>query len=171
MNPRYYDKCCSLMRRNKKEEVLALIQKAPWLKSALGGDVSLISEAVILKRSLGLSFVRRLLEIGVDPNVVNSTGSTPLINASANGDCALVRLLLSHGSEVNHRTFLGETAFSFACANNRLSCAKILVDNGADINIPIGDPPMSRPLDWAERYASKKFVSWLRAIGGRKAGE
>lgn len=157
------------MSRNKKKEAVDLIRKAPWLKSAIKGDVCLIAMAVALK--LGVRFVRKLLEIGVDPNIEDSTGSTQLIDASARGNYALVRLLLSHGAYVNKRTRMGETAFSFACAKNRLRCAKILAENGADINGLVGDPPDSRPLDWAEMYGSKEFVEWLRSIGAKRFGE
>ncbi len=159
-----YAACVKLMARGQQDAVLELVFHDKSLHRATDGDLCLVRQAVLHK--LGPKFIRRLIDAGVSPNVIDSTGATPLIDASANGDHSLIRTLLECGAEVNQQSFMGETAFSFACANNHLRCARMLYFHGADINVQIGHPPSSTPLDWAERYASKHFEKWLRSIGG-----
>lgn len=164
-----YDACVKLMARRQKAATLRLASGDTTLHNATDGDLCLLRQAVLHK--LGPKFIVRLIEAGVNPNIADSTGATPLIDASACGHHELTRMLLEHGAEVNHPSFAGETAFSFACANNHLRCAKVLFSHGADINARIGNPPGSTPFDWAESYASKPFVKWLRGIGARRFAE
>lgn len=55
-----------------------------------------------------------MIEAGVDVNVPNDQGLTPLMAAAANGDATLVRDLLTHGADRNARDKKGRTALDFA---------------------------------------------------------
>ena len=47
--------------------------------------------------------VEKILEVvGINLNVVNSNGVTPLYAASSNGHVAIVKLLIDAGGNVNH---------------------------------------------------------------------
>jgi ankyrin repeat protein len=169
MADKIYEKCIRLMRQRKKKEVLEMVVHHPYLCHAIENDLCLVSQAAVNK--LGFRFLTQLLDAGVSPNVSDSSGGTPLIDASSRGDCAVVRLLLEKGAKVNHQTYDGESAFSFACANNCIRCAKLLHSFGADVNLNVGRPPSSTPLDWAVRYGSKGLANWLKGVGGRRFEE
>lgn len=91
-----------------------------------------------------------------------------LILASAEGKLAAMRVLVLHGANVNFKTDDHETPFSYACANNQFDAAKLLYEAGADVNAPLltGETP----LDWAVCWSSPAFRTWLKQVGGKRAG-
>ena len=153
--------CEALMDAGRLQEVLDQVRQHPELKTAVHQDTHLLHLASIYRT--GLEFHEELLKLGVDPNLEDTAGHTPLIDASDGGNLKMTALLLKYGAQVNHQNLLQETAFSFACARNQLRIAKLLYQHGADPNMDLGSPGM-RPIDWADRFASKTFMKWLKSV-------
>ncbi len=78
--------------------------------------------------------LRASLSAGEDPNVTDSSGTTPLMKAAASGSLPTLRLLLDHGADVRRKRKDGTTALHFAAMNGYASLAALLLDRGADIN-------------------------------------
>ncbi len=148
------------------QKVLQLLHKYPDLKSCIIEDLCLVRTAIVCGASL--AHIEVLLKAGVNPNVVDSCGSIPLIEAAAVGDLQLAVLLMQHGANVNHVTKNEESALSFACANDQFQCAEMLIHSGADLNRKFGNPPYT-VLDLSQKYASQKTIELLLRFGARKA--
>jgi len=87
-----------------------------------------------------LPCVKALLEKGVDPNITNARGETPLFMASKGGNLPLVKYLLARKGEftldLNTKDILGETPLNAAANDGFQDIAVALVDAGADVDIP-----------------------------------
>lgn len=73
-----------------------------------------------------------LLEHGANPNVVDSVGSTPLIEAAWQSNLPLVKALLAKGAAPNYkRPDNGFTALKAAVATNKTDVVQALKAAGA----------------------------------------
>lgn len=81
-----------------------------------------------------VAMARLLLAAGADPNVRNSSGWTPLIQASRDGLSDIIPDLLDAGAEVNARTDYGFTALILSLSWNRPETARLLLAAGADVH-------------------------------------
>src|SRR3546814_3130163 len=70
----------------------------------------------------------RLLDKGIDPNVKNTGGSTPLMVAVSEGGPDVAKLLLARGAHADHR------ALRYAMVCKDQSMVNFLVDVGAQID-------------------------------------
>ena len=81
---------------------------------------------------------RLLLDIGVNPKLVDNQGRTPLMMTACISKDALAtriaRLLLSRGAEVECVDHQGRTALSYACQHGHFKLVKLLIDDDCDIN-------------------------------------
>jgi hypothetical protein len=68
-------------------------------------------------------------------NVRNISNSTPLHEASGNGDLDITRLLLSHGTEVNVFDDRADSPLHKALRFRKSDVAELLVKGGADVNV------------------------------------
>ena len=62
-------------------------------------------------------------------------GWTALLNASKNGNAALVKLLLTHKAPIEDRDCGGFTPLMWACYKNNLETVKVLLNHGANPNV------------------------------------
>ena len=79
--------------------------------------------------------VQLLLEAGADPNVVRSTGESPLRSAVERGDVETARLLLRFGASATldeHGAPCGDTALTAAARRLDLPMIELLIQGGAD---------------------------------------
>lgn len=97
-----------------------------------------------------VGMVRRLLEIGVDPNATTETPAdetwsvlhSACLNEPSEQMEAIVRLLVEHGAkvnartgaEVNARTDYDAAPLHFACSSAEPARVQFLVDRGAEVN-------------------------------------
>ena len=78
--------------------------------------------------------VRELLAAGVDPNVRDEDGRTPLFSAVLGNSVGLVGLLLESGADVNAHDNQGFTTLHFCAQEDLPVMARLLVSKGADVN-------------------------------------
>ena len=76
-----------------------------------------------------------LAKAGVDFNIHDDDGSTPLIFASDAGRVATARELLGNGANVNTRDRLGRSALTYAMYRGRLDVVRLLLEFGADASL------------------------------------
>ncbi|WP_299260769.1 ankyrin repeat domain-containing protein [uncultured Aquimarina sp.] len=87
------------------------------------------SEAIIIK----------LIELGLDIDIKNSDGNTPLIVAS-NYNCPNnMQTLLKYRADTTIYNNDLNSALHITCSWNRLELTKILIEKGADVNIDAGN--------------------------------
>ena len=79
--------------------------------------------------------VRRALNApDVDPNVVGSSGMTPLFMSSQDGRSEVVAMLLAAHADPAQACFGGATPLYAACSKNHADVAKLLVKAGAPVD-------------------------------------
>jgi len=126
-----------------------------------------------------LQGIKDLLAKGVDVNVKDMNGGTPLHGAAFNGRKEIAELLVAKGANVNAKnSFVGMAPLHYAAQQRHKETAELLIGNGADVNVLANDG--TTPLDWAEKVeawhsseikvAKKETADLLRKHGG-KTGE
>ncbi|MFT6618873.1 MAG: ankyrin repeat protein [Limisphaerales bacterium] len=129
-----------------------------------------------------LTYMKLLVELGADPMISNSDGTTPLMVAAGIGsqapeeeagsetEClAAVKYLVSLGAEINTVDARGETAMHGAAYKNLPSMAKYLNSIGADIKIWNTANKMKRtPLLIAQGYRPGNFKPSFATVAALK---
>lgn len=72
------------------------------------------------------------LQTGVDFNIKNSTGHSPLHLASMSFNIDLIKLFLKHGADVNLKDNYGKTPLFYAIGTREGECIKFLIEHGAE---------------------------------------
>ena len=75
--------------------------------------------------------VESMLQLPLDPNLVNELDESPLFVASAAGHVEVVRLLVDAGADKNFAV-LGMTSLMLASRQGRVEMVRLLVEAGAD---------------------------------------
>lgn len=91
--------------------------------------------------------VKTLLDSGVDPNIENNEGKTPLYLAAFNKNDKIVKLLLNKGADPNRADIEGISPLYWAAYTKNDKILKLLLNKGADPNIE--DNEGKTPLYWA----------------------
>ena len=107
-----------------------------------------------------------LVELGTGVDERDSTNSTVLMSAAANGQMELVKLLIELGADIDAANDEHETPFSFACAWEHVEVAQYLYEQGADINCVhrTGGTPLDGTL-------SDEVRRFLVSIGAERAAD
>ena len=87
------------------------------------------------------------LRDGVNPNVADSGGWTPLHLAAALGRLEVVRLLLRRGADPTVRNELGHTPLHAAVMQGRSGVARVLLEHGGARLLEIPSDSGRTPLD------------------------
>ncbi|MDF4203366.1 ankyrin repeat domain-containing protein [Maribacter sp. SA7] len=86
--------------------------------------------------SNGLPVYTYLKSLGLEPNIVETSGSTPLHRlASGNKDETILNLFLDAGADVNQADEKGNTPFLNAASRNELKIVQLLAKDVKDINV------------------------------------
>jgi len=93
-----------------------------------------IHEAAILGR---LDLVKDEIDSGIEVDMKNYKGFTPLMLAAFNGQREIVKYLILHGANVNELSNKKYSPLIAAVINDNVGIAKLLVENGADINLGV----------------------------------
>jgi len=116
-------------------------------------------------KSGALEEVKFYLKNGVNPNVRDKAGFTPLHYAAEKGDESIVMALLLHPNiEVNSKTNTGKTPLLLASENGHGKVVNELLKSGADVNIV--DNWESSALIWSAANSHSDIVSELLKIDG-----
>ena len=75
-----------------------------------------------------------LLKAGLNPNLADYSGTTPLMLSIKESKMRFVQILVDHKASVNHKSQNGETALMFAVKNRNMSLVEILLRAGANPN-------------------------------------
>lgn len=117
-----------------------------------------------------LPFVRALLELGANPNYVESDGFPSLIAALAadrEDRYAIVELLLRFGADLQQRGVNDYTPLHYAAARNDVRMVELLLRHGADPTAKTRIDDLTTPQQEAER----RGFSALGQILERAAGQ
>ena len=82
------------------------------------------------------SSVLLLVNKGVDINISDLQGRTPLINATIHGSTKILSFLLEKKAVINNFDILGFSATHLACMLGMTACLNILIENQVNILIP-----------------------------------
>eukprot|EP01036_Dinobryon_divergens_P055063 gene55063-73559_t len=93
-------------------------------------DAKLFLEAA---RSGKLDTVHHFLQLGANPSIGDSTGSTPLILAAKYGHKDVVGDLIKADASLDDTDQNGYTALYHACLAGDAAMIELLVDGGADV--------------------------------------
>ena len=86
-------------------------------------------------RSGSIEDIRQAIDSGVNLNVRNNNGDTPLIFAAQKNTAEAVEILINAGANVNVQDNSGNTALIYAASYNSGDVIDVLLENGADKNI------------------------------------
>jgi hypothetical protein len=144
-NPGYNSQVFSSLYDSVNKEILKLLVRArpnPNRKDrGYGWDSPLL---IFLAAEGNIEGVRIALDAGIDVNIRNRYGTTPLMVAARDGQIGCIRLLLRRGADVNARNYIDQDA---------------------------ADPSGDTALDIAIREPHPKCVRLLRSSGGRRSSE
>ena len=97
---------------------------------------------------------------GLDVNVVNKAGETPLMMAALKNNVDVARTLIERGAAINKS---GWTPLHYAATGGNTDIMNMLLDKGAQIDAR--SPNGTTPLMMAARYGSTKAVELLLEKG------
>lgn len=158
MGHRLIDKAEFYIRRGDRKRLRRLLNKRPKLLRS--GDTHILFVAIWSQPSL----VPWLLERGASTDSRPGLESnTPLMQAAADGDTALVNLLLDFGAEIEAVNDCNERALGFACSWRQPDAARLLLERGADPNA-LEDSDKTY-LDWSIISEHTEMVDLLRSYG------
>lgn len=102
--------------------------------------------------------VKKLLELGADPNGRTEEGATPIMNAVQANKPKMLALLLTSGADANAADNRGFTALHRACEMGLIESVKLLLEHGADKNVLAEG---HSPLSLAQLRNEKKVIDLL----------
>ena len=115
-----------------------------------------------------LEEVQRILDLGVDINLLSSLGETPLYAASMMGKLPVVKLLLERGAHINQPNFNGNIPLYGASYFNKIPTFEYLLEHGANVNQPNREG--KTPLYAAATGGNKKLLTILLVNGAEING-
>ena len=97
-------------------------------------DISMI-DIFSLARHGRLNQLKKVFELGIDPNSKDRFGNTILIIGAQNGNKAIIKLALRFGAQVNMTNCMGNSALHFCYEYGYISLAKYLIRKSANDQI------------------------------------
>ena len=95
-------------------------------------NTSLHLAAIFEKKEACL--VKHYIKSGIDINIKNSQGNTPLHLAIQNGGVEVMKYLVENGADINAINFHSVSPLQLALSNGTFNTIKYLVENGAEVN-------------------------------------
>ena len=110
-----------------------------------------------------VKIVRILLDKGLDVNIRDSYGATPLQVAARDGHEPVVKLLLDNKADIITENNRGETALYWAARNGHKTVVRLLLERGAVVSTR--DNEGWNALDWAVLEGNSEIVKQLLEQG------
>ena len=121
-------------------------------------------ELIIAANDGDIIRVRELLDAGINPNITDYDGDTPLVYASEEGYTEIVKLLLDSGADADpNLQEQGRYTPLIVSSDNDYDIVKLLLENGADPNIQNHEG--YTPLIWATIMGCNDIVKLLLENG------
>lgn len=116
---------------------------------------------VMASSSSNIDYVRKLLEMGANPNInFNKANFTLLMDAAMEGNAELVELLLLNKAEINALDKEGKTALIYACIEGNEEAFKVLLKYNADQSIK--DQKKMNCFDYLVKNGHNILVKFLK---------
>ncbi len=112
-----------------------------------------------------LEAVNKLIREGVDVNILDFYGYTPLLCSCARNHYEIAQTLIEHGANINASTEICKhTPLHFACLSKCDSIVELLLKNNANANVQTLDG--STPLHFAVQKECIEIVKLLLTLDG-----
>lgn len=100
------------------------------------------------------AIINLLVEKGIDVNILDKCGNTPLLDSVLYGCPENLKLLIQLGGDIEKENFENDSPLSIACSDEYFDCVQLLIKHGAKIN-KVSPPSLtgSTPLRSAIYYA------------------
>jgi uncharacterized protein len=152
-------------KRGDLEAVRDLLGNPPDFPNCRGPQAAgkIVLEYAIYHSPLAL--VRRLLELGADPNYGGSDGFPSLLaalSADREDRYEMVELLLRSGADIQQRGVNDYTALHYAATKNDLRMVDLLLSHGADPAAKTRIDDFTTPRQEAESRGFSKLAEILR---------
>jgi len=119
-------------------------------------------------RSGNLALLDSRLKEGMDPNVRDEAGRTPLLDAVSAGKLDAMQMLLAAGANASAPSSSGRTPLIEAAERGQLAAAGVLIQSGVNLNaIQRG---YGSALETAERFGHNDVAALLRQAGAKSSG-
>ena len=113
-----------------------------------------------------LPFIRKLLEVGANPNCGDHAGFPSLIAVLSNPDRSdmyeIVELLLSFGADIQQRGHNDYTPLHYAAAKEDIRAMELLLTHGADLSARTRIDDYATPLEEMEILGREEAVTFLK---------
>ena len=119
------------------------------------------------------SFIRKLLELGADPNYSDHAGFPSLIatlRADRPDRYEILELLLSFGADIQQHGHNDYTPLHYAASLQDVLAMELLLAHGADLNARTRIDDCATPLEEMEILCKEKSAAFLRKALNRKRG-
>lgn len=122
-------------------------------------------ELLLSAKQGNLEKAQQLLNQGIDPNIQDEEGKTPLIVAASYGRTEMVKFLLNNGANPDMRDNTGCTALIRASRMGYARIVELLLSHGADITIADnnGKTALDRARDWQRQEVIQLIEAFLSA--------
>jgi ankyrin repeat protein len=118
-----------------------------------------------------LSFIRKLLVLGADPNYGAHGGFPSLIatlSTARSERYAILELLLSFGADIQQHGHNDYTPLHYAASLQDFQAMELLLAHGADLDARTHIDDYAIPLEEMEILGKKKAAAFLRKAGKKK---
>jgi uncharacterized protein len=132
--------CYPSVPKNSSVPVAEVSNKTAANEEALTKTEGMMSQDAFFRAiNIGDSAsVQRGLRQGIDVNVLDPEGHTPLMLASFEGHASMVDVLIQAGAKIDQRDSMQRTALFYAASGTNVESVDSLLRAGADVNVKDG---------------------------------
>lgn len=163
-NQQFHDAC----RLGDKDAAVRLLEENPTDSHLI--DITRSDMPAILLAAYGefWELCSELIKRGVDLNVKNRQGYSPIHVFAEKGPTDLIELAVTNAAYVNRRDSKGQTPLYLAAKANREEAVDKLISLGGEVNALTNE--RDSPMHWAARNGNADLARKLISFGGHVHG-